>query len=79
MTRTIDEAIYWKDKLNRQATIVELEVCGTIHDADASLLLGDSEPLSTAKQPRIIVGAAIGDDGFAVIAVSNGVEADGFC
>jgi hypothetical protein len=46
---TLDEARYWNRRIGDSGTICELTCTGTIHRADASLLLGDSEPLSVTK------------------------------
>jgi hypothetical protein len=46
---TIEEARHWKQFVGQGSTICELSCTGTIHRADASLLLGDSEPLSVTK------------------------------
>lgn len=46
MTETLEEARYWQRRLIRESRIVRLRVTGTIHRTDASLLLGDSEPIS---------------------------------
>lgn len=46
---TVEEARYWKEFVGQKSTICELLCTGTIHRADASLLLGDSEPLSVTK------------------------------
>lgn len=42
---TLDQARHWNDRLGG-GSICELSCTGTIHRADAALLLGDSEPLS---------------------------------
>lgn len=44
---TIEEARLWKSRLGGDAKITHLQITGSIHRADAGLLLGDSEPLST--------------------------------
>lgn len=46
---TLDEARYWNTRIGDNGTICELTCTGTIHRADARLLLGDSEPLSVTK------------------------------
>ncbi len=46
---TLDEARYWNERIGDKAAICELTGTGTIHRADARLLLGDSEPLSVTK------------------------------
>lgn len=46
---TFDEAATWKPLVGQGSTICELRCTGMIHRADASLLLGDSEPLSVTK------------------------------
>lgn len=46
---SIEEALNWKSLVGQDSTIVELICTGTIHRADASLLLGDSEPLSVTR------------------------------
>lgn len=47
---TVEEARYWKQLVGLGSTICELTCTGTIHHADASLLLGDSEPLSVTRE-----------------------------
>lgn len=47
---SVDEARYWKQLVGPESTVCELTCTGTIHRADASLLLGDSEPLSITKE-----------------------------
>ena len=42
---TLDEAKSWQARLGGAGSIAQLRVSGTIHGADASHLLGDSEPL----------------------------------
>ncbi len=46
LTDSIDAARAWRVRLGGNCRIARLKVCGVIHRADASLLLGDSEPLS---------------------------------
>lgn len=46
---TLEEAQCWKQLVSQTSTICELTCTGTVHRADASLLLGDSEPLSVTK------------------------------
>jgi hypothetical protein len=46
---SVDEARYWKQLVGPGSAICELACTGTIHRADASLLLGDSEPLSVTR------------------------------
>jgi Protein of unknown function (DUF2441) len=46
---TLDEARYWNQRIGENGTICELKCSGTIHQADARLLLGDSEPLSVTR------------------------------
>ena len=46
---TLDEARYWNQRIGENGTLCELTCTGTIHRADARLLLGDSEPLSVTK------------------------------
>ena len=46
MVETESDAKYWQKRLNGVSCIVVLKVHGVIHRTDASLLLGDSEPLS---------------------------------
>jgi hypothetical protein len=40
---TIEEARYWKQSVGQESTICELACTGTVHRADASWLLGDSD------------------------------------
>ncbi|NOJ40885.1 DUF2441 domain-containing protein [Bradyrhizobium australiense] len=47
---TVEEARYWKQLVGPGSTICELTCTGTIHRVDASLLLGDSEPLSVTRE-----------------------------
>jgi hypothetical protein len=47
---TLDEARYWNQRIGENGTICELKCRGTIHRADARLLLGDSEPLSITRE-----------------------------
>lgn len=47
---SIDEARKWKQQVGPESTVCELTCTGTIHRADASLLLGDSEPLSVTRE-----------------------------
>jgi hypothetical protein len=46
---TLDEARYWNRRIGGQGTICELTCTGTMHRADARLLLADSEPLSVTR------------------------------
>jgi hypothetical protein len=46
---TLEEARYWNSRIGDNGTICELTCTGTIHRADARLLLGDSEPLSVTR------------------------------
>lgn len=46
---TLEESRYWKQLVGPDSTVCELTCTGTIHRADASLLLGDSEPLSVTR------------------------------
>jgi len=46
---SIEEARNWKQFVGPDSIICELTCTGTIHRADASLLLGDSEPLSVTR------------------------------
>lgn len=46
----VEKARYWKQFVGADSTICELTCTGTIHRADASLLLGDSEPLSVTRE-----------------------------
>ena len=46
---TLDEARYWNQRIGESGTICELTCTGSIHRADARLLLGDSEPLSLTR------------------------------
>jgi hypothetical protein len=46
---TLEEARYWNQRIGENGTICELTCTGTIHRADARLLLGDSEPLSVTR------------------------------
>lgn len=47
---TLEEAKHWIGRLgNPSAIICEMSCTGTIHRADAMLLLGDSEPLSVTR------------------------------
>lgn len=45
-TSDLEQARRWKGRLGGSGRILEIAVTGTIFHADASLLLGDSEPLS---------------------------------
>lgn len=47
---TVAEAQFWNRRIGGGGTICELTCSGIIHRADASLLLGDSEPLSVTKE-----------------------------
>jgi hypothetical protein len=47
---TVDEARQWQHRIGEPAEICSIECTGTIHRADANLLLGDSEPLSVTRQ-----------------------------
>ena len=47
---TLEEAKHWQGRLgDPTSSICELSCTGTIHRADAMLLLGDSEPLSVTR------------------------------
>ena len=46
VVENIDQARYWLGRLGGDSRIARLSLDGVIHRADASLLLGDSEPLS---------------------------------
>ena len=46
---TIEEAHYWKNRINENGTVCELTCTGTIHRADARFLLSVSEPISVTK------------------------------
>lgn len=46
---TLDEARFWKQFVGQGSSVCKLTCTGTIHRADASWLLGDSEPLSVTK------------------------------
>lgn len=46
---SIDEARHWQQLVGQESIICELTCTGTTHRADASLLLGDSEPLSVTR------------------------------
>lgn len=46
MAETLHEAKHWQNRLGGESRILRLQVTGVIHRADASLLLGDSEPIS---------------------------------
>jgi hypothetical protein len=46
---SLEEARYWNQRLGGNGTICELTCTGAIHRADARLLVGDSEPLSTTR------------------------------
>ena len=60
---TIDEARYWNQRIGENGTICELTCTGTIHRADARLLLADSEPLSATKdRARSYWRGEAGDD-----------------
>ncbi|MET4121979.1 hypothetical protein ABIB85_008435 [Bradyrhizobium sp. JR1.5] len=47
---TPEEARHWKQLVGLGSTVCELTCTGTIHRADASHLLGDSEPLSVTRE-----------------------------
>lgn len=47
---SVEEARYWKQFVGPSSIVCELICTGTIHRADASLLLADSEPLSVTKE-----------------------------
>jgi hypothetical protein len=46
---SIEEARSWNPFIGQGSIVCELTCTGTVHRADASLLLGDSEPLSVTK------------------------------
>lgn len=46
---SVEEARHWNQRIGGNGTICELTCTGTIHRANAGLLLGDSEPLSVTK------------------------------
>jgi hypothetical protein len=46
---TLAEAQHWNKRIGDNGVVCELTCTGTIHRADAKLLLGDSEPLSVTK------------------------------
>jgi hypothetical protein len=57
------EAQYWNKRIGDNGVICELTCTGTIHRADAKLLLGDSEPLSVTKdRARAYWRGEAGDD-----------------
>lgn len=47
---SVDEARSWKQLVGPGSTVCELTCTGTLHRADASLLLADSEPLSVTRE-----------------------------
>jgi Protein of unknown function (DUF2441) len=47
---SLAEAQYWNKRIGENGKICELTCSGTIHRADARLLLGDSEPLSVTRE-----------------------------
>lgn len=47
---TVDQAKYWQQRLGGTSRIARLQLYGVVHHADASLLLGDSEPLSVTYE-----------------------------
>ena len=48
---TLEEAKYWRDGIgDNGSSVCELSCTGTIHRADAGLLLGESEPLSVTRE-----------------------------
>lgn len=59
---SLDEARYWNQRIGENGTICELTCTGTIHRADARLLLGDSEPLSVTKERARKYWRGEGDD-----------------
>lgn len=46
VVENIDQARHWVGRLGGNSRIARLSMDGTIHRADANLMLGDSEPLS---------------------------------
>lgn len=46
---TLEEARYWRDRIGDNGSVCKISCTGTIHRADAGLLLGDSEPLSITR------------------------------
>jgi hypothetical protein len=60
---TVEEAKYWNGRIGDNGAVCELTCTGTIHRADARLLLGDSEPLSvTRDRARKYWRGEAGDD-----------------
>jgi hypothetical protein len=49
LTENLDEARTWKERVKDPAIICSIECTGTIHRADANLLLSDSESLSVTQ------------------------------
>lgn len=49
LCESLDEAVRWKPLIGQDSAICELRCTGTIHRADANLLLEDSEPLSVTR------------------------------
>lgn len=47
---SLEEAHYWQQRIGDGGVVCSLRCSGTIHRADARLLLGDSEPLSVTKE-----------------------------
>jgi Protein of unknown function (DUF2441) len=47
---SLEEAKHWLTRIGGGGTVCELTCTGAIHRADASLLLGDSEPLSETRE-----------------------------
>ena len=54
---TVEEARYWKQFVGQGSTVCELTCTGTTLRADASWLLGDSEPLSALRAEHRSIGA----------------------
>lgn len=50
IVETIEEGRYWQRRLDSPSRILVLQIDGIIHNADASLLLADSEPLSSTYE-----------------------------
>jgi len=46
---SLDEAKIWNSRIGDNGAICEIACTGTIHRADAKLLLGDSEPISITR------------------------------
>lgn len=54
ITETMHEAKHWQERLGGDSKVVRFQVTGVTHRADASLLLGDSEPISeTLRKARL--------------------------